>query len=390
MAKGIPITAYVIRNALGDNADAVFAALRAGHSGVRVRAASLDLPFEVPVGFLLTEPPALPVQLAHFDSRPARLLWMLVDSIAGPVERALARWGKDRVAFILGTSAAGSSETQVAYRSYMATGHAPAGFDYDDHVPRALLDVGRARFGFTGPSYVVSTACSSSAKVFGVAQRLLKGGICDAALVGGVDTLCQLTVRGFQSLSLLSKNGCRPFAQDRDGTSLGEGGALLLLERDGDGPAQLLGVGESQDAFHMTAPHPEGLGAIAAMRLALEQAGLAPLDVDYANAHGTATLQNDAAEALAFHTLFADRVPVSSTKGFTGHTLGAGGATEAVFSIMAIQHGWIPPNLGAGVIDPAFRIQVAREPLHRRCRVVLSNSFAFGGNNASVIFGAAA
>src|SRR6185312_420407 len=234
-------------------------------------------------------------------------------------------------------------------------GVSPDGFVFERHIPHALVDVARARFNLTGPGWVISTACSSSAKVFGSAQRLITQGVCDAVIAGGVDTLCELTLRGFQSLSLLSVRPCRPFATDRDGTSLGEGGALLLVERDGDAPAWLLGVGETSDAYHMTSPHPEGLGAIAAMNQALEQAGRTVTDVDYINAHGTATRMNDSSESKAIAAVFGDRVPVSSTKGFTGHLLGAAGAIEAVFAIQSVVNGWLPANLGADPVDPEAR-----------------------------------
>jgi 3-oxoacyl-[acyl-carrier-protein] synthase-1 len=253
-----------------------------------------------------------------------------------------------------------------------------------------LLEAVRLRTGLEGPGFIVSTACSSSAKAFASAQRLLDADLCDAALVGGVDSLCQTTLRGFQSLEVLAKDPCRPFAQDRKGISIGEGCALALLERDGEAATAFLGAGETSDAHHMTAPHPQGLGAKAAMEEALRSAGLTAANVDHVNAHGTGTVLNDAAESLALRALFEDRVPVVSTKGYTGHLLGAAGATEAVFSILALEQGWIPASLGAAPLDPSLGIWVPQETLTRRSRVVLSNSLAFGGSNVSLAFGAAA
>jgi len=244
--------------------------------------------------------------------------------------------------------------------------------------------------GAGGPGYAVSTACSSSGKVLGSARRLLRAGLADAVLVGGADSLCRTTLCGFHSLEVLSKTPCRPFCAGRDGTTIGEGAAFLLLEREGDGPARLLGVGESCDAHHMSHPHPEGLGAEAAMAGALAQAGLAPHEVDHVNAHGTATQLNDAAESKAIFRLFGDRVPVASTKGYTGHLLGAAAATEAVFAVAAIEQGWIPASLGCDPQDPALAVSLCRERRERRCRAVLSNSFAFGGSNVAVLFGAPA
>jgi 3-oxoacyl-[acyl-carrier-protein] synthase-1 len=388
MKPAYPITAYSISNALGTNSEAVYRGLHAGMSGLGP--CPYPLPFETAVGMLPEAPPPLPSVLSGYDSRQGRIVWQLLNALEKPLTQAIRRWGVDRIGIVLGTSSAGNDSTEQAYREYLQTGSPPPGFVYGRHIPHALIDVARARFGFTGPGWVISTACSSSAKVFGSAQRLITRGVCDAVIAGGVDTLCQLTLRGFKSLSLLSIRGCRPFAADRDGTSLGEGGALLLVEREGDGPARLVGVGETSDAYHMTSPHPEGLGAVAAMREALAQAGLTPDDVDYINAHATATMHNDAAESKAIASVFGDRVPVAGTKGYTGHTLGAAGALEAVFSVMAIEHGWIPKTVGAEPIDPAAHIQVTTARIEKKCRHVISNSFAFGGNNACVAFGAPA
>jgi 3-oxoacyl-[acyl-carrier-protein] synthase-1 len=388
LPTAFPITAYTLCNALGLTTAEVLKSLRAGESGLRPGVARV--PFETAAGALPEVLPALPESLSAFDTLQTRMLVHLLRDLDKPLAAARARWGADRVGIALGTSTAGIDESEQAHAFYRRHGKLPERYDFArQHPPDAMIEVVRALTGLGGPGLVVSTACSSSAKVFGVARRWLRSGVCDAVLVGGVDTLCQVTVRGFKSLALLSTRPCRPFAADRDGISIGEGGALLLLEREGDGPARLLGVGETSDAHHMTAPHPAGLGAVASMSEALAQAGLAAGEVDHINAHGTATPLNDAAEGLAIAALFGDRVPVVSTKGYTGHMLGAAGATEAVFSIAAIAQGWLPASLGAENLDPALPIQIVRKRMERPIRVVLSNSFAFGGNNACVAFGAA-
>jgi 3-oxoacyl-[acyl-carrier-protein] synthase I len=236
----------------------------------------------------------------------------------------------------------------------------------------------------------VSTACSSSAKVFAAAARMIEAGIVDAAVVGGVDSLCMTTLYGFASLELLSAQICRPWDAQRNGLSLGEAAAFALLERECTAPqAWLLGAGESSDGHHMSSPHPEGAGAAQAMRGALAQAGLQPSDVNYLNLHGTGTPGNDAAEDRAVCTVFGHELPCSSTKGHTGHTLGAAGGVEAAISMLALQHGVVPAGLNVQTPDPALKANYLRETRQQTLRVVASNSFGFGGSNASLIFGAA-
>jgi 3-oxoacyl-[acyl-carrier-protein] synthase-1 len=235
---------------------------------------------------------------------------------------------------------------------------------------------------------MISTACTSGAKPLGSAWRLITAGVLDAAIVGGVDTLCTMTLHGFESLQALDRGPCRPFHRDRLGISIGEGGALLLLERDGDGRVRLESVGETSDAYHISAPHPEGHGAEAAMRQALAFAGRRPDDVDHINAHGTGTKLNDTAEAKAIGRVFSRPIPVVSTKCYTGHTLAAAGAIESVFAAMAIEEGWIPPALQAEPLDPDVQLNVPTQRTTGSFKTVLSNSFAFGGNNVSVLLGA--
>jgi 3-oxoacyl-[acyl-carrier-protein] synthase-1 len=382
------VAAYAVGNALGTTTTEVAGALEAGRTGLAPCA--LDLPFETATGSLPEGLPALPSSLRAWESRVARIAALVFQEVAPSVERAVRRWGGDRIAVVMGTSTGGILETEGALAALTDRGSLPPDWDlHRQHSFHGLLEVVRALAGARGPAWVVSTACSSSAKVLGSARRLLRCGLADAVLVGGADSLCLTTLRGFGSLQALSARPCRPFAADRDGTSIGEGAAFMLLERRGDGPARLLGVGESSDAHHMSHPHPEGVGAIAAMTEALAQARIDGSAVDYVNAHGTATPANDVVEALAIERVIGDRAAVASTKGFTGHMLGAAGMTEAVFAVMAMERSFVPESLGAAPLDPAVRLDIVRAARRMRVRHALSNSFAFGGNNASVVFGAA-
>jgi 3-oxoacyl-[acyl-carrier-protein] synthase-1 len=348
----------------------------------------LPVPFDAPSGALGVAAPALPAALASYDSPTARLAAAALDEIRAPLHRALARHGAERVALVVGTTTAGLARTEEAHAHLVRTGALPASYDVQrQHSFGGLLDLLRELTRIRGAAYVVSTACSASAKAFGSAQRLLRTGVADAVLVGGVDALAQTTLRGFHALEILSPEPCKPFSRLRRGINLGEGAAWLLLEREADGPACLLGVGESSDAHHMSAPHPEGAGALAAMSSALEQGGTSAHEIDYVNAHSPGTKLNDLSEALAVATLLGADAPVASTKGYTGHLLGAGGATEAVFSIVAIEQGWIPESLGADPADDTLGISIQTSRVERPCRRVLSNSFAFGGSNVSLLFG---
>jgi 3-oxoacyl-[acyl-carrier-protein] synthase I len=334
--------------------------------------------------------------LAAFDCRNNRLaqLAMTQDGFDARVREAIARVGAERVGVFMGTSTAGILETELAYqRRDGASGALPADFNYAaTHNPYSLAGFVRAYFGLRGPAVSVSSACSSGAKVFGSARRMLETGLIDVAVVGGVDTLCLTTLYGFNSLELLSSGPCKPFDVKRDGISIGEAAAFALLERepaesiDGEPAIRLLGIGESSDAYHMSSPHPEGLGARIAMEQALASAGLDARDIGYVNLHGTATPSNDAAESRALTSLF-DRVPCSSTKGATGHTLGAAGALEAVIAALALRHQMIPAGANTTQPDPALGLDYVLASREAPLRAVLSNSFGFGGTNCSLVFG---
>jgi len=381
------VTGYSMLSALGGSRQEHLTALRAGRSGLGP--SPLPLPFQTAVGAVPTTLQELPGDLAPWSTRLARMTAHLVAGLDEPLRRARERWRPERIAVLLGTSTAGAESTERAYRVFIAEGVFPDRYDFlRQHTFGAVLHVVSALTGATGPAWMVSTACTSGAKPFASAQRLMAAGLIDAAIVGGVDTLCAMTLHGFESLQALDRVPCRPFHKDRLGISIGEGGALALVERAGDARVLVLGVGETSDSYHVSAPHPEGLGALAAMREALEHAGCRPEDVDHINAHGTGTRLNDTAEAKAISALFETPVPVVSTKGYTGHTLGAAGALEFAFAACAVEEGWIPPSLGADQLDPEIRLHVPSTATNGRFRAVLSNSFAFGGNNVSLLVGA--
>jgi 3-oxoacyl-[acyl-carrier-protein] synthase-1 len=394
MPSGIPITAYSACNGLGQTTAEVLESLFAGRHGLTPAQPWLGI--STHVGMVPGELPPLEPSLRGFESRQARLTQLVTLPILPAVERAKQRWGAGRVALILGTSTAGIAESEQAWVYQREHGSLPPGYAIErQHALYATVEIVRLLTGVRGPGYVVSTACSSSGKVFASARRLIAAGIIDAALVGGVDSLCQMTVRGFASLEVLSPEPCRPFSSERRGISVGEGAALLLLERRGVGVegigVDLLGVGESSDAHHMTAPHPEGLGACTAMQRALAGAGVDPAEVDQINVHGTGTSMNDETESKAIRKLFPDRSQLSviATKGYTGHMLGAAGATEAVFVAATIERGELPASVGTAPLDHTLGIELELVRRSRATRRVLSNSLAFGGSNVSVLLGAA-
>lgn len=382
--RPLPVTGYSSLSALGSTRNEILAALSAGRSGLA--APAVPVGFDTMVGEVRESLPTLTGALAPWSTRIAGMAARLVADLEEPLRRARERWRPERIAVLLGTSTGGALATESAYRHYVAQGVLPADYDFQrHHTFSALLQVVSELSGACGPAWVTSTACTSSAKTFATAQRLMAADMIDAAIVGGVDTLCSLTLLGFQSLQALDRRACRPFCGDRNGLSLGEGGALALVERDGDARLLIEGVGETSDAYHISAPHPQGLGARSAMQAAMDQAGCRADEVDHINAHGTGTRLNDTAEAMAIAAVFGDQVPVVSTKGYTGHTLGAAGALEFAFACYALEEGWIPPSLHGEALDESLGIFVSPARIDSNFRRVLSNSFAFGGNNVSVL-----
>ena len=343
------------------------------------------------LGCVATPLPSLDDLPENQRSRNNALLLAALAPLRASVQAAVDRFGPQRVAVVLGVSTAGLDEGVAAVRQVHAGFGWPKGYDY------ALQEMGNAaqcvarQLGVTGPAYVISTACSSGAKALATGARLLRSGLVDAVVAGGGDALSGFTIAGFSGLDAVSAERCNPLSANRAGINIGEGAALFLMGRD-DGPVRLAGWGESADAHHMSAPEPSGRGAAEAMRRALARAGVAPGEVDYVNLHGTATPQNDAMESLAVERVLGRDVPVSSTKPLTGHALAAAGAIEAAFAWHALVDnptGRLPVHWWDGVADPALPALRAVAPgmaLGRPLRHVLSNSFAFGGSNASLLF----
>ncbi len=345
--------------------------------------------FETRCGVVKADLPALAGPLARYDSRNNRFIQSAIASMEDALASARDRWGERRIGICVGSSTAAMDEIESAFRRYSGHGELPVDFDVLEQGSAAgLLGALQTMTGLSGPATVVSNACASSGKAFASAKRWIEAGFCDAVLVGGADSLCQMTLRGFRSLGLLSSGTSRPFSAERDGINIGEGAAFALLEREGDGPL-LLGTGESSDAHHMTTPDPGGRGASAAMQAALAEAGVAGDAIGYVNAHGTGTQFNDAMEARAIRSALGDeaRPLVVSTKGATGHTLGAAGALEAVMVLEALSHSWIPASIGAQPVDPEIDLEIATRATHVELELALSNSFAFGGSNVSLVFG---
>ena len=394
----LALSDFTVVTGLGAGRAQTMAALRTGHSALKPCEFD-DLPFPTHVGEIggLDADP-LKGELAGFDCRNNRLaaLALCQDGFIDAVAAARRRYGAGRIGVFLGTSTSGILQSETAYRRRdPETGRLPPDFDYArTHNTYSLGRFVRAALGLAGPAFVVSTACAATAKVFGSAARMIAAGVCDAAVVGGADTLCATTLYGFHSLGVLADEPCRPFDVERRGISIGEAVGFVLLERPDDrtrGDAvHLLGIGESSDAYHMSSPHPDGVGARLAMERALFAAGLAPTDIDYINLHGTATPVGDAAEDYAVFDLFGARTPGSSTKGFTGHMLGASGVVEAVFCALAIQDNFMPGSPHTRTIDPAVRSQYVCEGRRGRVDRVVSNSFGFGGANCSLVLGRAA
>jgi 3-oxoacyl-[acyl-carrier-protein] synthase-1 len=388
----LAIRRYTATTALGRGRDAQLAALRERRGGLRPNDFGDDR-LDCWIGRVDgLETEALPADLAPWECRNNRLAWLALqqDGMLAAVRDARERHGADRVAIVIGTSTSSIGASEEAY-ARLVDGAFPADLQRSIvHTPHSLGDFVRAATGLQGPCITVATACSSSAKVFAQAARLIHAGLADAALVGGVDTLCGSVLFGFNSLGLVSQAPCKPFDASRDGLSLGEAGGFALLERAGDTPGlSLRGYGESSDAHHMSAPHPEGLGARLAMGGALARAGLQPSDIDYLNLHGTATPANDTIEAQAVAALFPDTLHASSTKGWTGHTLGAAGIVESVIALLALEHGVLPGILNSAAHDPACGAQIRFGNAERPIRYAMNNSFGFGGNNCSLVFAAA-
>jgi 3-oxoacyl-[acyl-carrier-protein] synthase I len=391
------ISGLSLVSALGDGLDVTWSALREGRSALRP--CTFDA---LPIGAWAGEVRGLDTPLAEtfraFDCRNHRLAEraLAADGFEREVARAVATYGAARVGLFTGTSTSGILRSELAYRRRdPRTGALPADFAYAEaHNTYALGRFLRARLGLKGPGFTLSTACAATAKLFAVAARMIGVGLCDAAVIGGADSLCGTTLFGFHALGVMAEGPCRPFDAARNGISIGEAAGFALLERAPATPGReallLLGTGESADAHHMSAPDPAGVGAAMAMREALAQAGLAPDAIDYINLHGTATPVGDAAEDVAVTGLFGPLTPRSSAKGFTGHTLGAAGMVGAAVAALAIRHGFLPGSPHTNRLDAGFAAGHVLAGRAAPVRRAMSNAFGFGGVNCSFILGAGA
>jgi 3-oxoacyl-[acyl-carrier-protein] synthase-1 len=389
------ISHITLANSLGLGASATMDALCSRRSGL-IPCAFEDVDLETYIAKVAAlDDFRLRPDLSQWDCRNNRLAQICLeqDGFVDAVYQAKRKYGAARIGVFLGTSTSGILQTELAYRHLdPQTGELPPDFHYaETQNSYSLAGFVTHYLGLTGPSFVVSSACSSSAKVFANALRMMAAGICDAAVVGGVDSLCLSTLYGFNSLGLVSRLPCRPYDAERDGISVGEGAGFVLIEKatavESSEAMYLLGVGESSDAYHMSTPHPEGLGAKLAMQRALDAAGLKASDIDYINLHGTATKSNDGSEGKAVADVFGASVPCSSTKGWTGHQLGAAGITEAIIAMLAVEHGFVPGSMNTQRLDPGIAINYRIENGEGKIRRVLSNSFGFGGSNCSLVLG---
>ncbi len=389
------LTQFTATSCLGTGLQPLRAALSSARSGLApCRFEDVELDTWIGAVADIDEQP-LPQIWSPFECRNNRLAFLGLgqDDFRAGVASCLSRLGAHRVGLFMGTSTSGVLQTELAYRRRdPGSGALPADFNYaGTHNTFSSANFIRQLLGIQGPAAVVSTACSSSAKAFGAAQRMIELGIIDAAVVGGVDSLCLTTLYGFHSLQLTAPRPCRPFAADRAGISIGEAAAFVLLEKSAPRAATsaiaLLGVGESNDGYHLSAPHPEGLGARLAMESALSAAGLDAADVGYVNLHGTGTTSNDSAECAAVTRVFGMDLPCSSTKGATGHTLGAAVALEAVICALALQDQLLPGGANTSLVDPALQLNYLTQSQPGSITNAVSNSFGFGGTNCSLAFG---
>jgi 3-oxoacyl-[acyl-carrier-protein] synthase-1 len=389
----IAITSYTATSCLGHGVNPLSESIRTGQSGLRYNdfdGCDLDTWIGRVNG---VESIALPPELADLESRNNQLtmLGLQQDGFLEDLDDLVKRVGKERIGIVMATSTSNIGRTEEGYSKLDENGLMPAQYQQQDvhHLHGPGVFISRLT-GLTGPSLTISTACSSSAKVFATAARWIRQGVVDAALVGGIDSLCLSVLYGFNSLELLSPEQCRPFDARRDGINIAEAAGFALLERKDltrDADLMLLGYGESSDAYHMSHPHPEGKGAMLAMTQALKKAGLSPNDVDYINLHGTASKANDMIENLALDRLFTTRTLASSTKGWTGHTLGTAGILETVITLEAMKNKLVPGTLRCEQLDPEFAFPILTENTESPVKVAMTNSFGFGGNNASLVFG---
>jgi 3-oxoacyl-[acyl-carrier-protein] synthase I len=390
--KPVGISAYTLSTAIGAGRAAHARALQAGSGGLRKLSFDTNT-LDCWLGEVADFNVPLTGSLALMDCRNNRLAEFALqqDGFEQAVTACRTRVGTQRIGTFIGTSTSGVHHTELAYRARDPDSNVLPDWFKQRHTQNiySVADFVAQRLGLRGPAFAISTACSSSAKVFAAASRAIAAGVCDAAVVGGVDSLCLTTLYGFNSLQLVSADICRPADSARTGISIGEAGGFALLEPE-TGGLRLLGYGETSDAFHMSSPDPEGRGAAASMRAALDSAGLTARQVDYINLHGTGTVANDSSESRAVCTVFGESTPCSSTKGWTGHTLGAAGIVESAICLLSLEAQLMPRSLNTRIKDPAIGANILLENRAAPLRRVLSNSFGFGGSNCSLIFGSGA
>ncbi|MCM8532696.1 MAG: beta-ketoacyl-ACP synthase [Lentisphaeraceae bacterium] len=354
------------------------------------------------VGRIHQKLPPLPSAFIAHDSRNNRLLKNIFSRMATAWESSTETVSKSRLGLVLGTSTSGMSDVESAVETKSQIGSFSEDYHFNKHEISSPSDFLRDYLSIEGPAYTVSTACTSGSIALLSAKRLIDMGVCDVVLCGGVDTLCDFTVAGFSSLEAVSAGRCQPFSANRDGINIGEGGALFILRKtsESDTSLALLGGGESSDAHHQSAPHPEGRGAIAAMQAALKNTGLSPEDIMYLNLHGTGTKLNDSMESKAVDSVFGEyKVPCSSSKSLTGHLLGGAGALEAAFCCETLQQKKdykfpAQPFDGTYDEDAAKLNLVTKDQVSSKClakrAICMSSSYAFGGSNSVVVIGESA
>ncbi|MFZ5602164.1 MAG: beta-ketoacyl synthase N-terminal-like domain-containing protein [Pseudomonadota bacterium] len=389
------VTAFSLVSALGVGNQQTLDSLRNQRSGLRHYDMGAGLG-STWFGFVDdAQTPKVEGEFANYDNNCIRLAQAVLnqDGIMEAVAAARERYGSHRIGCFLGTITGGSDQLERYYQD--GSIYTKSAFNLVDqyHQSGSLISITlfmRRVLGLTGPYATIGTACSSSAKVFAAASRAIQAGICDAAIVAGAEGFNETLIHGFRSLGVLSANPCRPWDKKRDGINLGAAAGVALLERNPTSPdnLRLVGYGESCDGYHMTAPHPEGAGVELCMRQALATAGLQPGDIDYINAHGSATPMNDASEDSAIQRIFGRDMACSSTKGWTGHTQGAAGITEAIILLMSMRENLAPASLNTEELEEGMgcRILLQNEPM--AIRYGLTNSMGFGGNNSTLIFGA--
>jgi len=335
--------------------------------------------------------PEMPPELGRYRCRNNRLLLAAIGKMFAALQNAIEHYGNDRIGVVIGTSASGIREGEVALKQYRQAGEFPAGFHYKQQEIGGAAEFVAALLNISGPAWSVGTSCAASAQAMHSARNLLRLGLCDAVIAGGAETFSGTTVQGFASLGALSRSGCNPFSQNRNGTVLGEGAALFLLSRE-PAPLALLGIGMSSDAYHLSAPDPEGSGARIAMERALADADVKAWQIGYLNLHGTATPHNDAMEAKVVFDMFGGNVPCSATKPLTGHCLGASGAVELALCAQLLQRpeSPLPVHHWDGCQDPGLPplpFADGSQVLDRNRPVCMSNTYAFGGANVSLVIG---